>query len=303
MGKLKNVLVIASGSSIAELTCGAAQLGETVTLIYYGERDSAVNADRAIYIENIHGEDSIVMFAGGIADIALGAAPDLVIMDSSKNSRLIAAYIAAKSGAPVISGVSDIELDGDHVLAKRMVYGGAAIKTSKLVGMSVVCVSHGVFSAGETSPVNDISDVSAEPGRGVEMLGREAAQSTQVNLDAAKKVVGVGRGVPDEAALEMCRALAEKLGAEIGCTRPICEERRWMEKERYIGVSGVTVQPDYYIALGISGQVQHTVGINKSGVIIAVDKNESSLIFKNCDYGIVGDLAKVVPGLINLLDA
>ena len=93
MGKLKNVLVIASGSSIAELTCGAAQLGETVTLIYYGERDSAVNADRAIYIENIHGEDSIVMFAGGIADIALGAAPDLVIMDSSKNSRLIAAYI------------------------------------------------------------------------------------------------------------------------------------------------------------------------------------------------------------------
>ena len=76
-----------------------------------------------------------------------------------------------------------------------------------------------------------------------------------------------------------------------------------MEKERYIGVSGVTVQPDYYIALGISGQVQHTVGINKSGVIIAVDKNESSLIFKNCDYGIVGDLTKVVPGLINLLDA
>lgn len=302
MSKLKNILVIASGNSISELTFGASQYGESVTLLYYGDRDSAVNADRAIYVKNICANESVTAFAGGIAEFTCNFSPELIMMDGSKNSRLIAAHIAAISGVPVISDVSSIAVEDGSILTKRMVYGGAAIKTCKSACPTVVCMASGVFTAEAFESVQEKSEVVIEPSKRIEMLGREAAKSSNVNLNQAKRVVGIGRGVPDEAALEACKTLAAKLGAEIGCTRPICEERRWMEKERYIGVSGATVQPEYYLALGISGQVQHIVGINKSGVIIAVDKNESSLIFRNCDYGIVGDLTKVVPSLLNLLD-
>ena len=96
-------------------------------------------------------------------------------------------------------------------------------------------------------------------------------------------------------------ALAQKMGAELACSRPIAEGEKWMPKNRYPGVSGVVVKPEVYVACGISGQVQHMVGVNEARVIIAVNKDKNAPIFKHCDYGIVGDLNKVVPALTQLL--
>ncbi|MEG1758712.1 MAG: electron transfer flavoprotein subunit alpha/FixB family protein [Oscillospiraceae bacterium] len=302
MEKIKNVWVVASGvSTINELTCGAARLGDKVTLIYAGERASAVNADKAYYLGGIGADASFVSYIPTVAAMAADSRPELILLDSSKNGRLAASFIAVACGTAVQTDASEIEVSGGAVLTKKMVYGGAATKTEKSGGTAVVCVGAGVFSAGEAKPAAEIEDVSVAADSRVKFIVKREKAGVNVNLAAAKRVVGVGRGLGDETDLALCRDFAALLGAELGCTRPICEERQWMPKETYIGVSGVMVQPELYVAIGISGQVQHVVGINKSGTIIAIDKNEASPIFKACDYGIVGDLRKVVPALAKLM--
>jgi electron transfer flavoprotein alpha subunit len=110
-------------------------------------------------------------------------------------------------------------------------------------------------------------------------------------------VVGVGRGFAAEADLDLARTLAVKLGAELACSRPIAEGVDWMPAERYLGVSGATIKPDLYLAVGISGQVQHLVGVNGAKVIVAVNKDKNAPIFASADFGVVGDLYQVLPEL------
>lgn len=95
----------------------------------------------------------------------------------------------------------------------------------------------------------------------------------------------------------MAEQLAAAIGAEVGCTRPIAEEEKWMDKARYIGVSGVMAKPELYIGIGISGQVQHMVGVSSARTIIAINSDKNAMIFNQCDYGIVGDLKTVLPAL------
>ena len=114
-------------------------------------------------------------------------------------------------------------------------------------------------------------------------------------------MVCVGLGVEKEEDMQMIRDLAAVLNAEIGCTRGIAEEKHWLPHEQYIGISGAVIKPQLCLSIGISGQVQHTIGIRDSKVIVAVNNNEKAPIFKTSDYGIVGDLYEVVPLLIEEL--
>lgn len=302
MNKLKNVWVIASGTAINELCCGAAQYGEQVTLVYAGQRESAVNADKAYYLGSLGAQHSFASYAGAVARLVAQEKPELVLLNGGRDGRLLAAHIAAACGTSVQADAAELTLTEEGVVTSKMVYGGAAIKTERSGSVAVVCVGAGVFAAGECRAAAQIVDVAAECDERIKMLGKSAGTASAVNLAAAKKVLGVGRGLADTDDLELCKKLSDTIGAEMGCTRPVCEERGWMDRERYIGVSGAVVQPECYIAIGVSGQVQHVVGVNKSGVIIAIDKNEAAPIFNACDYGIVGDLKKIVPALQKLIE-
>ena len=101
----------------------------------------------------------------------------------------------------------------------------------------------------------------------------------------------------------MVEELAGLMEAEVGCSRPVAEGMNWLPKERYIGVSGAMLKPDLYLALGISGQVQHMVGVNQAKAIVAINKDKAAPIFSQADYGIVGDLYKVLPSLIEKFKA
>ena len=118
-----------------------------------------------------------------------------------------------------------------------------------------------------------------------------------MDLSKAKRVVGVGRGLAAQDDLKMVHELAAVLNAEVGCSRPIAEGENWMERERYIGVSGVLLKSDLYLTLGISGQIQHMVGANASQTIFAINKDKNAPIFQYADYGIVGDAVKILPAL------
>jgi electron transfer flavoprotein alpha subunit len=127
---------------------------------------------------------------------------------------------------------------------------------------------------------------------------REAKQA--VDLTQAARIVSVGRGIKGPEHIEMAKQLAEALGAELSASRPICDAG-WLPMERQVGSSGQTVAPKLYLALGISGAIQHVVGMKGSRTIVAINKDPEAPIFEIADYGIVGDLFEIVPAIISAL--
>jgi electron transfer flavoprotein alpha subunit len=129
-------------------------------------------------------------------------------------------------------------------------------------------------------------------------LFRESRQSA--NLGAADIIVSVGRGIQEAANIPLIEKLVEALGAELGASRPICDAG-WLPHERQVGSSGQTVAPKMYVAIGISGAIQHLVGMKASRTIVAINRDPDAPIFEVADYGIVGDLFEVVPALVEAL--
>ena len=223
-------------------------------------------------------------------------------MGCGTRDRCIAAKLAVRLGAGVITDASSLELDDSGaVLAKRNVFGGAAQATVKALGLGIVLTGGGFE---ETAPAasGNVEKVEAQPeDMGIRLLASAAKQEESVDIAVAKRIVAVGRGLGAQENLAAAESLAAKLGAEMGCTRPIAEEQHWMSRSRYIGVSGATVKPELYVALGISGQVQHMVGASSSKIIVAINKDAKAPIFQDCDLGLVADMNKVLPKLTELL--
>ena len=139
----------------------------------------------------------------------------------------------------------------------------------------------------------EIADLLAELGHSVTVA--------EYRENLAADMVAEHCSFAEEADLQMARDLCAKVGAELGCSRPLAENVDWLPRNLYIGVSGLQLAPKAYIALGISGQMQHMVGVQGADTIIAVNKDQNAPIFKQCDYGIVGDIYKVLPALIEAL--
>ncbi|NLO98077.1 MAG: electron transfer flavoprotein subunit alpha [Peptococcaceae bacterium] len=310
MSLMKNVWVFSDKQDIlAEICAGAHQLGERVTALLIGNQSTAdevikAGADHVYLMGELDGSRMVEDFLPTIEKLVEDHKPELIIFGNTKRGKLMAGRLAAKRGTSVLADVIEFAEDGT---CKRRVYGGAAISTIKSnAEVAIATVGSGVFGPqsldesrqGTTEKVEFIPADSK-----IKCLERRAKGSVTVNLTAAKRVVAVGRGFAEKEDLKMAEELAELIGAEIACTRPIAEGLDWLPRERYVGVSGVMFKPDLYIALGISGQIQHMVGCNQSKTIIAINKDKAAPIFKQVDYGIVGDLYKVLPTLIEKLKA
>ena len=113
----------------------------------------------------------------------------------------------------------------------------------------------------------------------------------------ARLVVSVGRGIGSKENIALAEQLCKAIGAELACSRPVAENEKWMEHERYVGISNLMLKPELYLAVGISGQIQHMVGANASQTIFAINKDKNAPIFQYADYGIVGDAVKILPAL------
>ena len=280
MSKLQSVWVVAeNATAISELCAGAAQLGDGTALV------CCDNLETASWLSCIP----------AILEQVMEKRPQLVLTETTKNGRLAAAAIATAVKTSVLTDVTELKIEDGAVVGKRMAYGGAAFKTEKSSGTAVACVGMGVFAADGTK-AGEVITVSAGAS-GIRLVERRPRESQTANLVAAKVVVGVGRGFGKMENLQLARDLAASVGGEIGCSRPVAEEEKWLPKETYIGVSGAMIKPEVYIGCGISGQVQHMVGVSQSRIIVAINKDKNAPIFKRCDYGIVGDLNAVLPAL------
>ncbi|EET7236912.1 electron transfer flavoprotein subunit alpha [Escherichia coli] len=207
--------------------------------------------------------------------------------------------------AALVNDATAVDIVDGHICAEHRMYGGLAFAQEKInSSLAIITLAPGVQEpcTSDTShqcPTETVPYVA--PRHEILCRERRAKAASSVDLSKAKRVVGVGRGLAAQDDLKMVHELAAVLNAEVGCSRPIAEGENWMERERYIGVSGVLLKSDLYLTLGISGQIQHMVGGNGAKVIVAINKDKNAPIFNYADYGLVGDIYKVVPALISQL--
>ncbi|HVJ48682.1 electron transfer flavoprotein subunit alpha/FixB family protein [Desulfitobacterium sp.] len=312
MSKIKKVWVIAEKeSALAQLCAGGRQLGEEVAAVVLGTKEETgkaitMGADTVYWLGEFKPENRMEDYVKTVLELLKQERPDLLMVQPTKRGKLIAGRLAASMGTSVLVDAAKIKID-EKVQVTHLVYGGAAFRTEQsLTETTIVTVGAGVYTAlpEDTSRQGNVISVDyLEPSNKVKLLEKKTKPSATVNLGAAKRVVGVGRGIANQEDIKIAEELAEQIGAEVGCSRPIAEGVNWLPTERYIGVSGAILKPEVYLAVGISGQVQHLVGVNQAKVIIAVNKDKAAPIFKHADYGIVGDLYKVLPLLIEKFKA
>ncbi len=228
--------------------------------------------------------------------------PNFVVFPHTYQVRDFAPKLATRFGQGLIADVISFHVDGSKPVFVRQLLQGKlnADYRQTATGPCFVSIQAGAFRADtlETgsaevevfAPQIDASQIRNKPGE----LFRESAQT--VDLSAAPIIVSVGRGIKEKENLGIAEELAQALGAELAASRPICDNG-WLPMERQVGSSGQTVSPKLYVAVGISGAIQHLVGMKGSKSIVAINKDENAPIFEVADYGIVGDLFEVVPAL------
>jgi electron transfer flavoprotein alpha subunit len=225
--------------------------------------------------------------------------PEYVVFPHTYQVRDFAPALAARMSEVLISDVVGI---ADGPVFNRQLMQGRLVGSYRHAGNGpcLISVQAGAFRADELgagsaevatfTPEIDPSQIRTKPGKPF----RGSTQT--VDLASAPMIVSVGRGIKEVENLAIVQALAAALGAEIGASRPICDNG-WLPMERQVGSSGQTVSPKLYLAVGISGAIQHLVGMKGSQCVVAINKDPDAPIFEVADYGIVGDLFEVVPAL------
>ncbi len=245
-----------------------------------------------------------------LAQVIQQAKPDLVLLPHTYQVRDFAPKLAASLGKGMIGDCIACRHENERLIFVRQMFQGKTAADVSFVGAGPNFASFqaGAFRAdlvaanpNGKAPVKSAA-VELSPAqirtKPLEMF-REAKQA--VDLTQAPIIVAIGRGIKAPENIAIAEKLAKALGAEIAASRPICDEG-WLPMERQIGSSGQTVAPKLYLALGISGAIQHVVGMKGSRTIVAINKDQNAPIFEIADYGIVGDLFEIVPALTEILE-
>lgn len=308
MVKLNKVFVFSEDiTAFSELVSGAGQLGSEVAALTVGTKEEAGRVAQygvKTYWLGNHADDiPVENYTSAIAGVIRQERPNLILMKGTRRGKLIAGRLGVILKAGVVPDAIAFDVEDEGCLTvQRLVYGGTAVQTEKPVSdMAIALVGSGLFDAAQargSAEIVAIEDVRIETR--ITRVETCSKKGEAVDLGLAKRVVSIGRGLAKQEDLAMVEDLASAIGAELACSRPIAEGEKWMPTERYIGVSGAMIKPDIYIALGISGQIQHMVGVNRARTIVAVNKDENAPIFNYADYGLVGDLYKVLPELTKL---
>ena len=294
---------LAGGDAITIAVLGASPGSAPQELAAGGVGDVLVLADTALepYTPDAH----VIALAQVIASVS----PEIVALPHTYQTRDFAPALAARLHAPLITDVIGTTGTGSGATFTRQMFQGKLAAEVRPVGGGPYLVTFqiGAFredqvrkgtSASKLTPTAVMINRSAirqEP----EAPFQEAKQA--VDLSQAARIVAVGRGIKSEERLPIAQALAEAMGAELAASRPICDSG-WLPMERQIGSSGQTIAPRLYVALGISGAIQHLVGMKGSRTIVAINKDADAPIFEVADYGLVGDLFEIVPAIVAELE-
>ena len=298
-----------------ELLTKARELGD-VECVYVGGNAAAVapelGAHGAAKVHAVDGGDTLAGVAGGAAIVALvegGEAPDLILFAQSYDGRDAIAYASAKLNRTVLTNGMSISVDGDTITVGTAIFGGNTLVDAKFDGpgphLAAIRPKSFVAEPGGAGAGEVVSVGAADAGRAGEakVLERHVEEREGPKLEEAAVVVSGGRGIgASENYGPLVEDLANLLKGASGASRAIVDAG-WVPYSKQVGQTGKTVKPKVYIALGISGATQHMVGMKGSDHIIAVNKDGEAPIFSVADLGIVGDVHKVVPKIIEAIKA
>lgn len=283
-------------------------LGESVQdtakeLIFFGA-DEVIVADHPL-LRDYRTE----LYTDIISEQAMARKPEVLIVGASPIGRDLAPRLSFRLNAGCTADCTGLDIDEESRLfvSTRPAFGGNVMAT-------IICPEHrpqmstvrpGVMALPEKddSREGQIIDLELqldEDACKVKILESVKGASEGVNIQDAERIVAIGMGAGDKETFDMIKELAELLDGEVGATR-FAVEAGWVSHDRQIGQTGKTVRPELYVGCGISGAVQHTAGMSASKMIIAINKDPNAEVFKIADYGIVGDVRKVVPAIISEL--
>ncbi len=298
---MADTLIVAGVVSEAQEAFTAVKpLGETVVLAY-GEaaekaEDIAKLGVKVYKISTIH-PDQIFEAAKKLFE---EEKPKIIIGQGSKNNRDALSRLAGLYDLAMATDVNKLEFAEDGVVYERGFLSERAIAKEKAKYPAIILVNQKVFEPAPLAAQGEVVELSL-PEPKVKLVDVKKKQLSGINLEEAEIIVGVGRGFKKKEDLKLAFELAEILGAQVGASRPIAADYKWLPEDAWIGISGKRVAPKLYIAIGISGAPQHMAGVNNSKIIVAINKDKSAPIFKQADYGVVADLYQFVPVLIRKL--
>jgi electron transfer flavoprotein alpha subunit len=299
--------------STYEMVTAARDLGReaSLTALVLGSAVSSVAAEVAGAVDQVLVADLPALaeydpelWAAAVSQIATEGEASVVLIGGSRSGREYSPRVAIKLNAPLLEDVISLKASDEALIGDHYTYLARVTETIEAVGpVVVVSVKPGVFAvATPLSVAAEQFDVELNlPPRRLQVTGKTAERSSRISLTEAEIVVSGGRGVGSaEGFTQYVEALADQIGAAVGATRAIVDAG-WRPYSEQVGQTGKTVQPKVYIAIGISGAVQHLSGMNKSKVIVAINRDAEAPIFKVADYGIIGDVHQLVPAIIEEL--
>ena len=237
-------------------------------------------------------------YAAAIADVAKSNGAAVVIVSHTSSGKSVAGRLADRLNAGLVSGVNALpSLSNNNLSVKKSVFSGKAVAEYEIASPVKVLslMGNAVKPEASGNPVS-AETVSAHFGASRIRVTAVKTQEGRVPLPEAEIVVSAGRGMKGPENWGMVEELAETLGATTACSRPVADSH-WRPHNEHVGQTGIAIRPNLYIAIGISGAIQHLAGVNNSKVIVVINKDSEAPFFKAADYGVVGDLFEVVPRL------
>jgi electron transfer flavoprotein alpha subunit len=298
-----------------ELLTKARELAGTVEAVAWGAGTAGIAATLGAYgaatvhdVGDVGGALPGAPVAGAIAEAVGAAAPDAILIPHTYDGRDIAARLSARLDKPVLTNVTDLGLDGDRLVVGTSIFGGTLnLDTVFTDGApAIVVVKPKSFAAEEGGAGGGQVSSLAVPDLGAtgaaKVVNRHVEERSGPKLDEADIVVSGGRGLGEAGKYQMIEDLAKLLKGAPGASRAIVDAG-WVPYAYQVGQTGKTVKPNVYVACGISGATQHLVGMKGAKNIVAINKDKEAPIFSVADLGVVGDVHKVVPKLIEALRA
>ena len=287
------VLADAMGGTVDALVLGAPGVDAA------GAKFGECGADRVLVAEDASfGRYSPCGYAGTVAAVAKAGGYGVVLVAATAAGRDLAPRIAARLDAPLATDATGVSFADGKVTASRPVYAGRAIQQLRLdAPVAVLSLRPNTFAPGSAGKAGTISEVAAVTVARVVVREVKAAEQGKLDVAEASVVVSGGRGLKGPEHFALIENLAKALGgAAVGASRAVVDAG-WRPHAEQVGQTGKTVSPQLYVAVGISGAIQHLAGMRTAKVIVAINKDKDAPIFQVADYGIVGDLFEIVPRL------